>query len=116
MGSNQHWPLFLCPVKQDRKAVSEILQKENIDLFGATSCGEFIDGHQSKGEIVILLMDLSRDAYTILLEDMGGRSIQEVSVQVSNSAISQFANPAADSLQYRGGSERGIIRWYLTGS
>lgn len=81
-------------IKQDRKAVSEILSKENIDLFGATSCGEFVDGHQSKGEIAILLMDLSRDSYAIVFEDMGARSIQAAAKQVASSALSKFANPA----------------------
>ena len=80
-------------VSQDRNAVSEILSNENIDLFGATSCGEFIDGHQSKGEIVILLMNLSRDAYSILFEDMGAQSIREAAKQLANSALSQFSNP-----------------------
>ena len=81
-------------IKQDRKAVSEILSKENIDLFCATSCGEFVDGHQSKGEIAILLMDLSRDSYAIVFEDMGARSIQAAAKQVASSALSKFANPA----------------------
>jgi hypothetical protein len=81
-------------IKQDRTAVCNILHNEGIDVFGATSCGEFIDGHQSKGEIVILLMDLSRDSYAILFEDMGERSIQKAAKQVAASALTQFANPA----------------------
>ena len=81
-------------VKQDRKAVCEILAAHDIDIFGATSCGEFVDGHQSKGEIAILLMDLSRDSYAILFEDMGERSIQAAAEQVASSARSKFANPA----------------------
>jgi hypothetical protein len=81
-------------VNQNRKTVSEILLKENIDLFGATSCGEFVDGHQSKGEIAILLMDLSRDSYAIVFEDMGARSIQAAAKQVASSALSKFAKPA----------------------
>ena len=36
-------------IKQDRKAVCEILHKEGIDIIGATSSGEFINGHQSEG-------------------------------------------------------------------
>jgi hypothetical protein len=80
-------------IKQDRIAVTEILAKQDIDVFGATSCGEFVNGHQSKGEIAILLMDLARDAYSILFEDMGEQSIQEAAKQVANSALSQFANP-----------------------
>jgi hypothetical protein len=81
-------------VIQDRKAVTEILAKHDIDIFGATSCGEFINGHQSKGEIAILLMDLSRDTYAILFEDLGERGIQEAAKQVAASARTQFANPA----------------------
>ena len=53
-------------VKQDREAVCEILHKEGVDVFGATSCGEFINGYQDEGSIVILLMDLKSDYYTIL--------------------------------------------------
>jgi len=81
-------------IKQDRKAVCDILGNEGIDVFGATSCGEFIDGHQSKGEIAILLMDLSQESYSILLEDIGERSIQAAAEQVASSARTQFANPA----------------------
>jgi hypothetical protein len=80
-------------IEQDRKAVTEILSKHDIDVFGATSCGEFVDGHQSKGEIAILLMDLSRDSYAIVFEDMGERSIQAVAEQVASSALSKFTNP-----------------------
>jgi len=81
-------------IKQDRKAVTEILAKHDIDVFGATSCGEFVDGHQSKGEIAILLMDLSRDSYAIVFEDMGERSIQAAAEQVASFALSKFVNPA----------------------
>lgn len=80
-------------IKQDRKAVREILAAQGIDVFGATSCGEFVDGHQSKGEIAILLMDLSRDLYAIVFEDMGAQSIQAAAKKVASSALSNFSNP-----------------------
>jgi len=80
-------------IEQDRKAVTEILSKHDIDVFGATSCGEFVDGHQSKGEIAILLLDLSREAYSILFEEIGEQSIQEAANKVANSALSKFTNP-----------------------
>jgi hypothetical protein len=80
-------------IKQDRKAVREILAAQSIDVFGATSCGEFVDGHQSKGEIAILLMDLSRDLYAIVFEDMGAQSIQAAAKKVASSALSNFSNP-----------------------
>ncbi|HMQ08978.1 MAG TPA: FIST N-terminal domain-containing protein [Saprospiraceae bacterium] len=81
-------------IKQDRKVVTEILAKQDIDVFGATSCGEFVNGHQSKGEIAILLLDLSREAYSILFEEIGEQSIQEVTNQVAKSSLDRFPNPA----------------------
>jgi hypothetical protein len=81
-------------IKQDRQAVTEMLNKNGMDVFGATSCGEFVNGHQSKGEIVILLMDLAREAYSILFEEIGTQSMRDVANQVANSALAQFPNPA----------------------
>lgn len=81
-------------IKQDRKSICELLCQKGIEVFGATSCGEFVNGHQSKGEIAILLMDLAREAYSIVLEEIGVQSIQEAANQVANSALIQFANPA----------------------
>jgi hypothetical protein len=80
-------------IKQDRKAVSEILLKENIDLLGATSCGEFINGYQDEGSIVILLLDLNRDAYTLLYEPLGENPLSETAVKLSNQALKAFRNP-----------------------
>ncbi|NVJ87630.1 MAG: FIST C-terminal domain-containing protein [Algoriphagus sp.] len=81
-------------VKQDRKAVTEALAKYNIEVFGATSCGEFVNGHQSKGEIAVLLMDLKPEAYSILFEEIGTKSIQEVAQHLATSSLSRFPNPS----------------------
>ena len=53
-------------IKQDRTEVCEMLNSKGIDILGATSSGEFIDEHHSEGEIAILLLELPRDAYSIL--------------------------------------------------
>ena len=81
-------------IKQDRKAVSEILHKQNIDLFGATSCGEFINGYQDEGGIVILLLDLNRDVYTLLYEPFGESALSETAGKLSNQALKAFNNPS----------------------
>ena len=62
-GFNPTIAVVFISVKQDRKAVCEILSHHDIDVFGATSCGEFVNGHQSSVEIAILLIDLVKDAY-----------------------------------------------------
>ena len=81
-------------IKQDREAVCKILKKNNIDIIGATSSGEFVDGHQSEGEIVILLLDLNRNNYCILLEDIGRRSLEETANNFLNDAFQKFEKPA----------------------
>ena len=64
-------------IKQDRRAVCELLNKKGIDVIGATSSGEFINGHQSEGEAAIMLFDINRNDYCILFEDIGERTLNE---------------------------------------
>ena len=81
-------------IKQDGKTVCEILRLREMDVIGATSCGEFTDGFQSEGSIVILLMDLNRNYYRILFEDVGTRPLSDVAALLAQSAMGEFKRPA----------------------
>lgn len=81
-------------IKQDRTAVCRILHDEGIDILGATSCGEFINGYQGEGSIVILLLNLNREYFTILFEDIGQRNLGEVAEQMARTALQTFRKPA----------------------
>lgn len=81
-------------IKQDRKAVCEILSHKGIDIFGATSCGEFIDGYESEGEIVILLLDMNRNNYRILFQTIADRTLQDTATHLAHAALEKFDNPA----------------------
>ncbi len=93
-GSKPTLAIVFISIKQDRKAIVELLSKNGIDVFGATSCGEFINGHQSEGEIVILLLDISRDLYAIVYEETGSKSVTESSIDVGKTALQKFKNPS----------------------
>lgn len=80
-------------IKQDRKAVCAILHNEDIDILGATSSGEFVDGHQSQGEIAILLLDIHRDHYCILFEKTKGKDINQAARKAATAALSKFSHP-----------------------
>jgi hypothetical protein len=80
-------------IKQDRKAIVDLLSKHNIEIFGATSCGEFIDGHQSEGETVILLLDVSRDYFTILIQDVEDNNVANAALTIAKKALQHFKNP-----------------------
>ena len=81
-------------IKQDRKAVCEMLNQTGIDVIGATSSGEFVNGHQSEGEIVIMLLDISRNDYCILFEDIGERSLEDATSHMVQDAFQKFDTPA----------------------
>jgi len=81
-------------IKQDRKAVYEILRKEKIDCIGATSCTEFIDSHQSEGGIVIMLFDIDKDDYCILFEKIGDRTLTDAAIHLAQMALQKFNKPA----------------------
>lgn len=46
-------------VKQDKEAISKLLDEKGIQIFGATTAGEFIDGEIEEGSIVIMLLDIN---------------------------------------------------------
>lgn len=81
-------------IKQDRKAVCGILDKAGIDIIGATSSGEFIDGYQSEGGTVIMLFDINKSNYCILFEDIGERSLSETAEKMANEALQKYKKPA----------------------
>ena len=80
-------------VKQDRKAIADLLYQNCIDVFGCTSCGEFINNHQSEGEIVMLLLDVSRAYYTILLENVENNNVDKTASLIATKALHHFRNP-----------------------
>ena len=81
-------------IKQDRRAVCDILYKKGIDVIGATSSGEFINGHQSEGEAAIMLFDINKSDYCILFEDIGERTLNEAATNMANTALQKFNKPA----------------------
>ena len=81
-------------IKQDRRAVCDILYKKGIDVIGATSSGEFINGHQSEGEAAIMLFDINKSDYCILFEDIGERTLNEAATNMAKTALQKFNKPA----------------------
>lgn len=80
-------------VKQDRQWLCELLHSKGIDILGATSSGEFINGHQDMGTTVILLLDLDPSYYTILFEDANNRDLGEAATELAKNALRTFRKP-----------------------
>lgn len=80
-------------VKQDRKAIASLLNEHDIDIMGATSSGEFVDGSHSNGGIAILLTDMKRSDYAIVFEATKGKVMSEMTRQAADAALARFTDP-----------------------
>lgn len=81
-------------IKQDRKAVCDLFQREGIQVIGATSSGEFVEGHESKEGIVAMLLDLDPSSYRIILREIGDGSLKEAAEDLLGQAQGAFAKPS----------------------
>ena len=81
-------------IKQDRDAISAMLDAEGISIFGATTSGEFIDGDIGAGTIAILLLDMNPSCFKILFEDYNEKETGSVTKAMMKAALQEFTNPA----------------------
>ncbi|MGA9239832.1 FIST N-terminal domain-containing protein, partial [Robiginitalea sp.] len=81
-------------IKQDRKAVCSLFEREGIQVIGATSSGEFVEGHESKEGIVAMLLDLDPSSFRIILREIGDGSLKEAAGDLLGQAKEAFSNPS----------------------
>ena len=86
--------IIFISVKQDREAICEIFIQKRINIFRTTSSGEFIKGHQSKSAIIIMLLNIKKNDYCILFEEIGERSLKDASKNLAKEALQRFNKPA----------------------
>lgn len=81
-------------IKQDREAICELLDKQGIAVFGATTNGEFTDEGISKESVAILLLDINRSYYSILFEEFPEKNYREVAQSLAKEALTKIAVPS----------------------
>lgn len=86
--------LVFISVKQDIASIISILDRKNIQIFGATSSGEISDSNISHEGISILLMDMEPANFRILHDDYTGSDVEEVAKEMTEQALTIFARPA----------------------
>ena len=85
--------IAFCSVKQDLKAICDLIDSESIALFGCTTCGEFIDEETEQGSCAILLMDMNPDYFQIYLEEYPNKNYRAVANAVAQKAKTKFDAP-----------------------
>ncbi len=81
-------------VKQDRDAISKIVDAAGIAIYGATTNGEFIDEDLCKESVVMLLLDTHRSYFTILFAEFPEKNYQEVAQTLAKQALAKIINPS----------------------
>ena len=81
-------------VKQDREAISTLLDEKGIQIFGATTAGEFIDGEIEAGSIVMMLLDMNPAYFKIEFLETSIETALEDATQLGIAGKETFVNPA----------------------
>lgn len=81
-------------VKQDRDAISKLLDEKGIRVFGATSSGEFIDGEIEEGSIILMLLDMNPAYFRIEFLETSQETAFEDAYKLGITGKETFTNPA----------------------
>jgi len=93
------------------KNVMNLLDAEDIAIFGATTSGEFTEKGIESKSIAILLLDINPGYFKIVLSDNKNSSPEETAYFVGKTAKKTFSNPAfIVSVSYFKTPGEGIIK------
>ena len=81
-------------VVHNLEELSASFAKHNIEVFGASSSGEITNGEVHEGSIVVMLLDISPDAYQLRAFDGEGKTSYQVGQGVAEWAQTIYDNPA----------------------
>lgn len=81
-------------VKQDREAISRLLDGKGIQIFGATTAGEFIDGEIEEGSIAIMLLDMDPAYFKIAFLETSQETAFEDANKLGITGKETFTHPA----------------------
>ena len=81
-------------VKQDIDAIMQFFGSRGIELFGATTHGEFIDAEVSHESIASLLLDLNPGYFQVYFQTMSGGAYRTYTQQTAREATTHFERPA----------------------
>lgn len=81
-------------VKQNIEAISKLLDDQGIQIFGATTAGEFIDDDIEEGSIVVLLLDMNPDYFKIEFLETSPETVFKDASKLGTIGKETFAKPA----------------------
>lgn len=80
-------------VSQDIDGIRKLLNEKDIQIFGATTNGEFIDDEIGKGSITIMLLEINANHFKIYTREFPERNYKSKAESIAREAALDFANP-----------------------
>ena len=81
-------------IKHDDQEIAAYLNSKGIQVFGATTSGEFIDGTIEEHSIVLMLLDMKPENFKLAFLETGTQSSFDNSLQLGQLGKETFSNPA----------------------
>ena len=81
-------------IRQDRSAICKLFSDAGIDIFGATTNGDFIDDTVELGSAAIMLLDINPKYFQILFEEYPEKNYREVTNDLAKKTLQNFLHPA----------------------
>ena len=81
-------------IKQDRTAITELLNEKGMAVFGATTAGEFIDGDIGEGSIAMMLLDMNSSYFRLWFEEATAETLSDTAKKLAEAAKETFQKPA----------------------
>ena len=81
-------------IQQDFEDITKKLDKKGLQVFGATTAGEFIDGNILESSITVMLLDLKTEYFKLTYLETGTQTTVENAYQIGRLGKSTFANSA----------------------
>ncbi len=86
--------IVFASVKYDFKKIIHIFDKHQIDLIGCSSAGEIERMDITEEEIVVMVMDMNKDNYSLCKENANNNTTYQVAHSIGQHAKNKFENPA----------------------
>ena len=78
----------------NRAAITDLFGATDIQVFGCTTNGEFIDEEPEKNSAAILLLDINKEHFQVFLEEYPKKNYREVAKHIAKKGKEKFTNPA----------------------
>lgn len=93
-GFNPTVAIIFIAADNEREAVCSVFTKKGIQVFGASSGGNFIDEEIESGAIVVLLMEINPAYFIIKLTNTDQGKKTTIAEQIGNTGMAKFSKPS----------------------